>query len=344
MKGFQKNKGVIFACLIIFLLLCSFLLFTKIMPLSLLPSRGCISVAFDDGFENTYLYAYPILHSKGIPASFYVITGWVNTENTYGKYMTVSELLDLQNNGNEIGSHTVDHANMDSLDAATLDYEFSTSKATLQGWGLNVVGFAYPNGNTRNAWTDQVGLQYYQYVRSAFQEPSVMTLPWNQEPVTAIQGDLGNSNDLAVMEAAVDRAVASNGWTIVVFHNVDNFQGNWVNHIGTDDFTAFLDYVQNSGAITLTVEQALKLRAEPTPTPISTPSPTIQPTATPTPNPTPSPTPTPVITPISTASPTIEPTPTPLPDTALSVSFMLGASGVAFIVVLSVFLASKRKR
>jgi peptidoglycan/xylan/chitin deacetylase (PgdA/CDA1 family) len=157
------------------------------------PTRGVISVAFDDGFQNLYSYAYPILHSKDIPASFYVITDWINTQNQYGTYMTTSELIDLQNNGNEIGSHSVDHVNFDSLDEATMRYEYSTSKATLESWGINVVGFAYPNGKTRNAWTDSIGLEYYQYVRSGYQEPSVMTLPWSQQPVTAIQGDLGYS-------------------------------------------------------------------------------------------------------------------------------------------------------
>lgn len=40
-----------------------------------------VLVTFDDGFENNYEYAYPILYNMGIPAHFFLTTSFVGTTN-----------------------------------------------------------------------------------------------------------------------------------------------------------------------------------------------------------------------------------------------------------------------
>ena len=47
-----------------------------------LPSYSVV-VTFDDGFENNYTAAFPVLQHYGIPATFYLSTGFIGTQRTF---------------------------------------------------------------------------------------------------------------------------------------------------------------------------------------------------------------------------------------------------------------------
>lgn len=47
-----------------------------------LPSRP-VAITFDDGFENNYSVAYPILKRFNLPATFFVSTGFIGTDRTF---------------------------------------------------------------------------------------------------------------------------------------------------------------------------------------------------------------------------------------------------------------------
>jgi peptidoglycan/xylan/chitin deacetylase (PgdA/CDA1 family) len=47
-----------------------------------LPSRA-VAITFDDGFENNYSVAYPIMMRYSIPATFFLATGFINTQRVF---------------------------------------------------------------------------------------------------------------------------------------------------------------------------------------------------------------------------------------------------------------------
>lgn len=47
-----------------------------------LPPRT-VAVTFDDGFENNYSVAVPVLQHYGIPATFFLATGFIDTDRTF---------------------------------------------------------------------------------------------------------------------------------------------------------------------------------------------------------------------------------------------------------------------
>ncbi len=215
--------------------------------------------------------------------------------------MTATELLTLQNNGHEIDSHSDHHYDLRNLPEAQMRQELQVSQQTLRSWGLTANNFAYPDA-ARTTYTDSIVHDYYRSARWGYVGPFTIQLPTSLFLLPAQQGDFGNANDLPNIKALVEDAYNSNGWVIIVFHNVVPWGGTSQNTISSANFASFLDYVQAKGVATITIDQSLKLTSLPTPTPTSTKipiaTPTLTPSATPMPSPTPTPTPTAAPTPI----------------------------------------------
>ena len=107
-----------------------------------LPERPVI-LSFDDGWENQYVNAFPLLQKYGFTATFYVVTGYLDHQN----FMTVAELKTMIAAGMTIGCHSRTHPALTGLGSAGLQNEIAGSKAWLeQQLGVAVTTFAYPYG------------------------------------------------------------------------------------------------------------------------------------------------------------------------------------------------------
>ena len=133
-------------------------------------SRGVISITFDDGTRSQYTTAFPLMRDRNIVGTFYIPTGNFPTDNPYNK-ITASELLQMQNAGNEIGSHSVSHLDFTKLNETQIRQEYSESKATLQSYGLTVNNFAYPYGTGDLSYANSIASQYYRSTRIVFYSP-----------------------------------------------------------------------------------------------------------------------------------------------------------------------------
>lgn len=106
------------------------------------PARA-VGLTFDDGYEDAYSIALPILQRYGMHGTFYVVNSFVGQPG----YMSWEQLAALRDAGMEIGAHTVSHLNLTSLDAGTASYEIGQSKAEIeQRLGVSVASFCYPAG------------------------------------------------------------------------------------------------------------------------------------------------------------------------------------------------------
>jgi peptidoglycan/xylan/chitin deacetylase (PgdA/CDA1 family) len=110
-----------------------------------LPARPII-LSFDDGHEDNYQYAYPLLKAHGFSGVFYIITGMVGWQGQ----MTWPQLRTMLANGMQIGSHTVHHVDMGSVylaSPAQAQQEAQVSQLTLEkNLGIPIQHFCYPNG------------------------------------------------------------------------------------------------------------------------------------------------------------------------------------------------------
>ena len=107
-----------------------------------------VAVSFDDGYEDFYTKAFPLLRAHGGAATVFVVAGSLGKERgSFGgmSCLTASELRELDENGIEIGSHTLTHPDLRSLSFDKLEDEVRDSKVIIESvLGHSIVSFAYP--------------------------------------------------------------------------------------------------------------------------------------------------------------------------------------------------------
>lgn len=108
------------------------------------PARTVV-ITFDDGRENQYRHAFPVLKRYGFTATFFPFT---HAMNRNPRYLTWEQLREMQRAGMTIGSHAHLHPRMDKItDPAIMKRETAGSREILQQrLESGAEFFAYPFG------------------------------------------------------------------------------------------------------------------------------------------------------------------------------------------------------
>lgn len=108
------------------------------MPLPKQP----IAITFDDGYEDNYTDAFPILQQHHFVAEINIITGMIGY-----RYLTWDQIRQMAAAGIEIGSHTIHHISLADVSPQTAEKELLASKDTLeQQLSAPIQFFCYPAG------------------------------------------------------------------------------------------------------------------------------------------------------------------------------------------------------
>lgn len=123
-----------------------------------LPPRP-ILITFDDGHLDNYTTAWPIMEKYGFTGVLYVVSSYIGADG----YMTADQIVELYQAGWEVGSHSIHHLDLTSLEPERQRYEIVESRSLLQDkLGLPVTTFAYPFGEYNRAVADYV--EYAGYI------------------------------------------------------------------------------------------------------------------------------------------------------------------------------------
>jgi len=105
-------------------------------------AKKTILITFDDGYDDFYLNALPILKEYGFKASVFIPTGLMNNAG----YMIWEQIIDANNAGYYFGNHTWSHKNV-LQEKEVIDNEITLGDKILAERGLNNLKvFAYPYG------------------------------------------------------------------------------------------------------------------------------------------------------------------------------------------------------
>ncbi|HEU4793314.1 MAG TPA: polysaccharide deacetylase family protein [Nitrolancea sp.] len=130
-----------------------------------LPANPII-LTFDDGYQDFYTHAWPLLREHGFKATSFIVTAVVGQP----PYVTWEMIDEMQQSGLiEFGSHTVTHKELPYLSDGQAKQEIEQSKQPLEEHlGHPVRSFSYPVGRFSD--------RDVEFVRSAGYEIAVTTM------------------------------------------------------------------------------------------------------------------------------------------------------------------------
>jgi peptidoglycan/xylan/chitin deacetylase (PgdA/CDA1 family) len=112
-----------------------------------------IIISFDDGWDEQYPVAFPILKRHGFIGTFFIYTNPID----HAQFMTWAQLQEMSEAGMDIQSHSLMHPHLRVLEPDAAMKEIVESKAILEKHlGKPVVAFDYPFGEYNSTVIEMV--------------------------------------------------------------------------------------------------------------------------------------------------------------------------------------------
>lgn len=236
-----------------------------------------VSLTFDDGQASHYS-TLPMLQSRGMRGTYYINSGYVG-DSSY--YMTWPQIHELAAAGNEIGGHTVTHADLTRVSTTVAQQEVCNDRNALLAQGFApVVSFAYPYA-AYNPTAEQI-VQNCGYVSArgvggvvsgniCGDCPYAETVPPQDAFALQTPESADSSTSLALLQSYVTQAEThGGGWVVLSFHGICNNSCTGSNSFSATLFTQFLDWLQArqaDGTVVRTVADVMGAGTPPPPGP-----------------------------------------------------------------------------
>ena len=119
-----------------------------------IPAHSVV-ITFDDGYADNYTLAYPVLQKHNIPATIFLVSGYIGHANEWDKkkqlgrrpLLSWSQIMDLAHQGIQFGAHSCTHPALTAVSPTQAEAEITSSRRQLENrLGVPIDLFAYPYG------------------------------------------------------------------------------------------------------------------------------------------------------------------------------------------------------
>lgn len=158
-----------------------------------LPEKAVL-ITFDDGYQNNYTEAYPVLKELGAKGNIFLVWNTLGKVNEWHNpasepwvnMCTVEQLKEMQESGVfDFGGHTLNHPHLTQIDPEAAITEITESKKKIEeALGRELCAFAYPYGD--GAYDERVrknALDAGYTFDFSFKE-GITAWPWDREKNT----------------------------------------------------------------------------------------------------------------------------------------------------------------
>jgi len=177
------------------------------------PQKSVL-ITFDDGYEDFYTAAFPLLQTFNYPATVFPVieaTGHWNEWNRRAPYiarhLSWPQIEELSRHNITFGCHTLSHHSLVRFDEPQIHHQLKAAQTTLsQKIGQPVTALSYPYGD-HNPLTRRIAAEIFQI---AFSVDSG-GWDWNTHRFAIRRLKIGPDTTLAQIESMLNRAVHEDG-------------------------------------------------------------------------------------------------------------------------------------
>jgi peptidoglycan/xylan/chitin deacetylase (PgdA/CDA1 family) len=229
------------------------------------PARSpvTVSLTYDDGTVDQ-LKAAEMMAKYGLTGTFYLNSSLLGASGR----LSAAQALALQAAGNEIGGHTVTHADLPTLSTDEQQRQICGDRSTLLARGLQAANFAYPYGDDNAAVQEVVRNCGYNSARvvggvaspgSCYGCPTAEKLPPTKLYSIVTPDSVKPASSLVDLQNYVLQAEQNRGgWVVVVMHRICDGCDPYAASPGTlDTFFEWLAARKPDGTTVKTVAEVI---------------------------------------------------------------------------------------
>lgn len=214
-----------------------------------------VILAFDDEYIGQYDKAYPIMAANNQKGTLFLSTSRVGLAGR----MTLANIQTLHLAGWDVSNHTLNHIDLTTANATTLESEVSGGYDWLvaNGFGGTAGMFAYPYGLYNDAVVAEVSEKHYMAratVLGSFQAHLIPDGASEYYLKTLVSGNITDTN---TTKATIDAVILQNGLLILTFHDIVDSDADNLEEYLTAKFQIISDYLAAKQALGLLVVETL---------------------------------------------------------------------------------------
>ncbi|HHI88425.1 MAG TPA: polysaccharide deacetylase [Hellea balneolensis] len=228
--------------------------FQKRIMLDFKLKRSIVSFTFDDFPRSCIENGARVLEREGWRGSFYVAAGLEGVHNHHGENFLASDLVELESNGHEIGSHTFSHMDCTQYGIEAVLADIDRNEQALREMGVrgDLRHFAFPYGEASPVLKAKLSRRY-KTLRGI--RPGIH---WRSVDLMGVKSSLIASGEaLKTSLRLIEQLGKKPGWLSLFTHDIRENPSAW--GCTPDEFIQIVNAVKAVGADVLPVGAAIKM-------------------------------------------------------------------------------------